>query len=179
MFKLGKLGCLGCGGAALLLIGFTLAVSFVPARLEAGTRATGSVHLIERNHDTTPGWTVQQEVDGDGVRHGEHTVWEDDRLVLEGYFENDLEEGVWRYWHANGQLSQELTYRQGQAEGAYRHWHDNGRLAVLGAFRGGIQEGPWLYWTSRGSLDADQTGFFVGGDRVRELTDDEIEAATR
>ena len=181
MLKLGKLGCMGCGGTALFLFGFGVAYTLmlgIPGELEAGESPRGLIQLVERDHEETEGWTVQEEVDSKGVRHGDYTVWDDELLVIEGRYENDLEQGLWRYWHPNGGLSQELESDRGVAEGPYHHWHDNGALAISGAFSGGSPTGPWIYWDRRGRLDADATGFYVNGNRIRALTDAEL-ASTR
>jgi antitoxin component YwqK of YwqJK toxin-antitoxin module len=43
---------------------------------------------------------------------------------VDGKFHN-----FYRIWHRNGQLAQELSYRNGLLHGASREWDENGCLA--------------------------------------------------
>jgi len=76
---------------------------------------------------------------------------------------NKGREGLWRFWHENGQLEQEGSYVNGKNEGLYRWWHDNGQLKQEGSYVNGKREGLHRSWHDNGQLK--QEGSYVNGER--------------
>jgi hypothetical protein len=58
--------------------------------------------------------------------------------------------GLNRTWHHNGQLAEELRYRNGRLHGTSRQWDDKGRL--LGSFTMNDGSGTQRYWHDNGQL---------------------------
>ncbi len=77
-------------------------------------------------------------------------------------FDHGAPRGVWRTWHANGQLASETTF--GGVETVTRFWHENGLLGAEGPAQNGSRQGPWRFYRPDGSLR--EEGTFV--DSVRE-----------
>ena len=66
---------------------------------------------------------------------------------------NKGREGLWRFWHENGQLKQEGSYVNGEREGLHRSWHDNGQLKEEGSYVNGKAEGLYRMWHDNGQLE--------------------------
>jgi antitoxin component YwqK of YwqJK toxin-antitoxin module len=58
--------------------------------------------------------------------------------------------GVYRSWHANGQLRSETHYRNGVEHGLLRAWHPNGAKALEARFADSELDGPWREWHANG-----------------------------
>jgi antitoxin component YwqK of YwqJK toxin-antitoxin module len=65
-------------------------------------------------------------------------------------------EGLWRFWHENGQLSLERGYVNGKEEGLRRAWHENGQLSLEGSCVNGEAEGFWRSWHENGQLSLER-----------------------
>ena len=59
-------------------------------------------------------------------------------------------EGLWRWWHENGQLKVEENYVNDKEEGLYRWWYENGQLKQEGNHVNGEREGLWRFWNEKG-----------------------------
>ena len=129
----------------------------------------GPVSVVEYEED---GRTIREEVDSNGVRHGQHTAWENGKKVIEGRFENDLQEGRWTYW-GPGAVQMECGYSAGSLDGPSRSTYESGQLAEVGQYRAGLEQGAWKFWHEDGTLDLDRTGYYEAGERVRALEADE------
>ena len=103
----------------------------------------------------------------------------------EGVLVNSAEEGIWKYYHANGNLKYEVEYTKGklngilkfyfkngkpkyelkyvdgQREGYYKSFYLNGKVEVEGYYQNDEQHGPWKYYHSNGNLDV--TEFYQEG----------------
>jgi antitoxin component YwqK of YwqJK toxin-antitoxin module len=60
------------------------------------------------------------------------------------------QEGIYREYHANGQLRYEEEYAEGRIHGRQRTWADNGVLTSDANRRWGVPHGPSLRWYSDG-----------------------------
>jgi antitoxin component YwqK of YwqJK toxin-antitoxin module len=58
-------------------------------------------------------------------------------MESEGTYENDVEEGLWRDYYANGVVAAEGTYKHGKEEGPWRFWSEDGKLEEVGVYRDG------------------------------------------
>jgi antitoxin component YwqK of YwqJK toxin-antitoxin module len=74
---------------------------------------------------------------------------------------NSEREGLWRFWHENGQLEQEGNYLNGEMEGLWRFWHENGQLSQEGNYLNGKVEGLRRWWYENGQLS--QEGNYLNG----------------
>ena len=76
---------------------------------------------------------------------------------------NSEREGLWRFWHENGQLEQEGNYLNGEMEGLWRFWHENGQLSQEGNYLNGKVEGLRRWWYENGQLEQEENS--VNGER--------------
>jgi hypothetical protein len=98
------------------------------------------------------------------------TVFHDNGQVAEsGGFVDGAKTGAWTYWDSVGRLELEGEYVDGLAEGLWRAWHDNGRIAGESWTRKGQFHGECRFWNARGELDAERSGVYERGVRVRGL----------
>jgi len=86
-------------------------------------------------------------------REGLWQFWhENGQLEEEGSFVNGKREGLWRFWYENGQLKQEGSYVNGEREGLWRFWYENGQLLSEGSYVNAKREGLWGFWRKNGQL---------------------------
>ncbi len=83
-----------------------------------------------------------------------------------GLIINGLNDGLWREWYKNGQLSGEINYKNGKPDGLTKRWHENGQLAFEGTYKDGKSDGLHRKWHENGQLafegtykDGSQVGF--------------------
>ena len=55
--------------------------------------------------------------------------------------------------HANGQKSEETTYKDGKLEGLFTAWYESGQKALEGTFKDGKPEGPATAWHENGQKE--------------------------
>lgn len=96
--------------------------------------------------------------------------------IEQGAWVKGRQEGPWRTWHANGQLSTEGRYSRGQKVGPWVAYHDNGRRYRVGSYVDGLKSGEWVGFFKRGerefigtyqdgALNGPYTGFWPNGDK--------------
>jgi hypothetical protein len=88
-----------------------------------------------------------------GDREGLWRFWhENGQLIIEKNYVNGNLEGLYRSWHENGQLQEEGNYLNGEREGLHRFWHENGQLEQEGNYLNGKREGLHRFWRENGQL---------------------------
>lgn len=89
-------------------------------------------------------------------------------ILVNGRFERH---GMWRTYHPEGRLSQEIEFNSGNAVGLYRKWHPNGVRELEGRHVTGrtrnmpLRHGDWTYWDSTGR-ECGRGVFTLGTGRV-------------
>jgi len=107
--------------------------------------------------------------------HGRFEAMEDERLAMEGVFEDGAMIGVWtlyypdgakrwsasfvedredgasRGWYESGQQHYEVNYAAGKPDGEATYWHDNGEVAAKLDFAAGKPEGTWSFFHDNGT----------------------------
>ncbi|MHC4729893.1 MAG: hypothetical protein ACYS6Z_04775, partial [Planctomycetota bacterium] len=86
----------------------------------------------------------------------------------EGAYRDGKRNGVWRWWHANGQLWHTGEWRDGKAVGAHRIWNASGKLAEARQYENGRGTGNWTWWHSNGQRRRE--GRMENGKRVGAWT---------
>jgi antitoxin component YwqK of YwqJK toxin-antitoxin module len=106
--------------------------------------------------------------------------------LSEGKIVNGNDEGVWKYYYANGQLEREsnftkgkqnglsteyykngkikaeASYTNGTITGYYKYYYINGQLKVSGYYNeDGDKVGPWNFYHMNGKLESEE--FFIDG----------------
>jgi antitoxin component YwqK of YwqJK toxin-antitoxin module len=72
--------------------------------------------------------------------------------VAVGSFLNGKEDGEWRRYYINGQISDRRFYSKGKKAGVYAGWWPNGTKRLLYHFCDGEYEGNCSDWNDKGTL---------------------------
>ncbi|HEX5052369.1 MAG TPA: hypothetical protein VFZ65_11385 [Planctomycetota bacterium] len=85
--------------------------------------------------------------------------------------------GLWRYYHVAsnhvgdrstwGHLAQRGEFRDGKRVGEWEFWYPGGSRCAQGGFVDGAMDGPWQVWGTGGDLDAEHSGTYRAGSKVR------------
>ena len=71
------------------------------------------------------------------------------------YFPNYNKEGLWIFWHDNGQKKAETRMKQGKREGLRTLWHDNGQKKEESHWKDDKEQGRHLEWNKDGKKSAE------------------------
>jgi len=69
-------------------------------------------------------------------------VWE---FFFTEYLEGGKPTGLWKWFHANGEILREEFFRKGLEDGMLYEYYDDGTLITKGEFIDGLKDGPWFY----------------------------------
>jgi antitoxin component YwqK of YwqJK toxin-antitoxin module len=108
---------------------------------------------------------------GHVVRHEHEGRWtlfdEQGRRVVTGTYTGGAPTGVWKQLDpATGRLLQQHTFVDGALHGPAAGFHTDGARAWRGAYAAGARDGAWTFWRADGSVDPEQTGWYVAGVRA-------------
>lgn len=53
---------------------------------------------------------------------------------LEGYYKNDLKEGIWTEWYKNGEKANSINYENNLKHGQFKEWDESGKLIYEGEY---------------------------------------------
>jgi antitoxin component YwqK of YwqJK toxin-antitoxin module len=81
-----------------------------------------------------------------------------------GQLVSGLADGIWTYWHPNGQLDCEGMYQRGAKSGLWTFWYPEGAMDCMGEYRDDIEDGPWVSWYANGKIQ--EEGVFQAGRKV-------------
>ena len=70
----------------------------------------------------------------------------------QGSFRNGKKEGLWVYYHDNGQLWKSGTFTDGKEDGPWVHYEEDGQLLMKGTYKDGKEDGPWFSYHDNGQL---------------------------
>lgn len=87
----------------------------------------------------------------DGLREGEWIINVGD-YVEQGKYQNDVKEGLWKYFYLNGKLYYEGIYIQGYPDGKHKYYYKNGKLRREEYYVMGIKERNWKLLDSYGNV---------------------------
>lgn len=90
---------------------------------------------------------------GDGLKHIHvsdelqifYNAFGVERIVI-GYNPVEVKNGLHKYFHENGKLSQEVNYKDDIKHGSFKVYDENGNLKAEGNFKEGVQEGYWKFY---------------------------------
>lgn len=75
-----------------------------------------------------------------------------------------------KYFHYdNGQLEKIETHKDGRKDGIWEEYYSNGQLKSKGTFNDGKPDGLWEYYKQDGTLNTNLSGHYVNSKRVRPL----------
>ena len=86
----------------------------------------------------------------------------------EGLIVGGKQEGLWVYYHDNGQLGSKGTFKNGRAQGLWVYYHDNGKLERKINWKNGLMDGPSFGYHRDGTVDKKFTGTYKNGLKVSD-----------
>lgn len=87
------------------------------------------------------------------VKHGRFSKWAGhDRLLVDGYYFEGLQDSLWRYWYGNGQLSESSYWRNGQRSGKTSLYDKKGRLLEEASYSLGKRDGITMRFHVNGKV---------------------------
>jgi antitoxin component YwqK of YwqJK toxin-antitoxin module len=111
--------------------------------------------ITKANYDFWNGVATIQVVgtDGPNQRQGLWTWWhQNGQKKMEGRYEADQPTGKFTWWYATGQKQLEGEYISGKQQGKFTWWHPNGQKQLEGAYIAGVLSGKWSRWNVDGRV---------------------------
>ena len=73
-------------------------------------------------------------------------------------YKDDKKEGLWKYYHDNGQLKREGNYKDGKEDGLWKYYlFNNGHLTSEGYYKDGYENGVWKKYSLNGEIQWERT----------------------
>ncbi len=88
------------------------------------------------------------------------------QLYGQGQIKNKKENGLWVYWHENGQKAREGHFEEGIKTGIHTYWYKSGNLRGVGSFKNDKYEGKWTMYKEDNSESIVQ--FYKNGELVKQ-----------
>ena len=57
-----------------------------------------------------------------GIKHGRYIKIESGFITIFGFYRNNLQHGIWKYWDIDGYLIREGYFNNGLQEGLWKYW---------------------------------------------------------
>ena len=93
--------------------------------------------------------------------------WEEDGLYIfwhengqkwmEITYKDGKHDGLWTEWYKNGQKTWEGTWKDGEKDGFWTEWYENGQKDEEGTFKAGQKDGLWTFWYENGQKIQEET----------------------
>ena len=74
------------------------------------------------------------------------------KITAEGWVENGMKSGYWKFYFSNSQLKQEGTFKDGVRQNYWYFYHPNGQQKQEGHFNQGQRIDWWIYYNKKGHL---------------------------
>ncbi len=71
---------------------------------------------------------------------------------LDKYWENGIENGVWRQYHENNKVKIEMRIENGKRNSVYYKYYQSGRFEIKGKYKDDSMHGTWEYYNKSGKL---------------------------
>ena len=65
-------------------------------------------------------------------------------------------DGIWRWYHTNGQLITKAEFKNGIRNGFFEDYFYNGQMGAQGDYKNGVRHGLWKFYGQDGSLRVSQ-----------------------
>ncbi|MGQ1786468.1 toxin-antitoxin system YwqK family antitoxin [Saccharicrinis sp. GN24d3] len=95
------------------------------------------------------------QVDAAGLKQGRWVITENELVVEEGVYVDDLKQGIWKAYYQNRNLKHEINFINGEAKGTARFYYKNGTLRESGNWQLDHWEGSYQYYFESGELSYD------------------------
>lgn len=74
------------------------------------------------------------------------------QLYSEEHTANGVKQGHWVYYHPNGNVWAETTFKNGIEDGLYRSMRENGAPNIIGHYKDGVRTGTWEIYDQDGNM---------------------------
>lgn len=91
-------------------------------------------------------------IDNKGQKQGYWKKFNQNHLVYEGHFKNNIPIGEFKYYHQNGNLKSISVFINGPLKVKTTLFHDNGKKSAEGLFLNQIKDSIWNYYSESGIL---------------------------
>lgn len=96
----------------------------------------------------------------DTLLNGMTIIYSDKGLKKEeNNWDMGVKSGKWKEWNNKGNLTYEVTYKNGEKDGEEIYYFDNGKPKVLTTFKKGIKNGRIAEWFENGKQNSE--GYFT------------------
>jgi antitoxin component YwqK of YwqJK toxin-antitoxin module len=106
-------------------------------------------------------WNVtlaEYESQGTDLHHGPSKMWfENGKLQVDGFYQQDKRSGTFTYWYENGQIAATGEYVDDLPNDIWVWWHENGQKAAVGKYDSGKLVDDWRWWNEDGKLAQERT----------------------
>ena len=79
------------------------------------------------------------QLDHSGVKQGPWNIFADSVLVAQGTYKDGKPDGLWTYWHKNGQMKEEGRFKEGVKYGIWVEWYPDGEIMWKGEWENGTR----------------------------------------
>jgi antitoxin component YwqK of YwqJK toxin-antitoxin module len=114
---------------------------------------------VEKTPDSF--WSVtlaEYEQQGKDLHHGPSKMWfENGKLPVEGFYQQDKRAGTFTYWYETGQIAATGEFADDKPNDVWIWWHQNGQKAAVGKYRAGALVDDWRWWSNDGKLAQERT----------------------
>ena len=101
------------------------------------------------------------------VTDGQKTIYYlNGKIYGQGEIKNKKENGLWTYWHDNGQKAREGHFAEGKRVGTHTYWYANGNVRGIGNFTDDKYDGKWTMYKEDGSEVLEQ--FYRNGELLKK-----------
>lgn len=90
------------------------------------------------------------------------------QIENEVHYKEGLADGLSTNWHLNGRKESEGIYKDGKKEGLWTWWNANGQQIIEKYYKNGIKHGLWIDWHENGQRKVE--GNFINGKREGTVT---------
>ncbi len=91
-------------------------------------------------------------IGGKLVLDREVMYYENKQKRIEGEYNNQLRNGIWKAWYENGTIWSVGEYKDGKRNGEGISYHPNGKIYIEGMYRNDTRVGPWRFYDTAGVL---------------------------
>jgi antitoxin component YwqK of YwqJK toxin-antitoxin module len=89
--------------------------------------------------------------DADGKQHGYWIISENNVKTDEGRFEHGVKVGIWKGYYPNGNIKQQLTYKDNKPNGYAKFYYENGKVSEEGIWTENKWVGDYKYYHPNGN----------------------------
>ena len=129
--------------------------NYAPSQKRAEGWILYAKEVTKSNYDFWNGVATIQVVSTEGAnqRDGLWTWWhKNGQKQMEGRYEADLPTGKFTWWYPNGQKELQGDYVNGKQQGKFTWWHPSGQKQLEGAYVAGVLSGKWTRWNVDGRV---------------------------